>query len=167
MSESSFSDAEELSTSKEKHKSTLSLPGKKSNLEFFLCFIQKKIANVIFFKAQSGFLEDDLPKPRQQFHGTLITPIKNNNGHTKRHSRTNSTSFEEYNYGNNGYKNLHHRRGHSWSDTTTTAPRRRSHDSSALLVGIHNQFGPPINNNGETPPHGKTYVKVKKKCYDL
>lgn len=82
-------------------------------------------------------------------------------GNSKRHSRTNSTSFEEYSYGNNGYKNIHHhRRGHSWCDATTAASRRRSHDSNTLLVGIHNQLGPV--NSAETPPHGKSYVKVNR-----
>ncbi|OAD02567.1 hypothetical protein MUCCIDRAFT_82957 [Mucor lusitanicus CBS 277.49] len=98
------------------------------------------------------------------------------------HSRTNSISFEEYQHGatttsqfrkrhsitSSGYKKQH-ARVHSWSESSyrsgspfSSSVGRQSHDSNrtSLLVGIHNQFHPP---HQETPPHGKTYVKIKTK----
>ncbi|KAI7900836.1 WD40-repeat-containing domain protein [Cokeromyces recurvatus] len=89
------------------------------------------------------------------------------------HRRTKSISFEEYSYGSMDHHSLsssfkRHSRVHSWSETnlSATSPfssiHRKSHESnrSSILVGVHNYFHPP---NTETPPHGKSYVKIKTK----
>ncbi|GAA5796656.1 hypothetical protein HPULCUR_002030 [Helicostylum pulchrum] len=92
--------------------------------------------------------------------------IKQNDRKESGHSRTNSTSFEEYSYGNSPQKNFRrHSRVQSWSDTMShqqppPQQQRKHHDlNKTLLVGIHNQYHPSTN---ETPPHGKPHVKFNR-----
>ncbi|KAI8887069.1 WD40 repeat-like protein [Backusella circina FSU 941] len=70
-------------------------------------------------------------------------------------------SFEQYTFGSHRSgrpsNKSYHSRINSWSGVSVTS--RLSHDSNRTqLVGIHNQLHPP---NLETPPHGKSYVKIK------